>query len=177
MPSQEQLYVTPKIGYVDAMPLFRSRHLALNSPLGHFNGDNAHLSTRRTKLTVTPKLISSNGNMVFAKLRRTQSLARPTTRAIFSTLSYLYFVSLLTTRLAAQKQTKYSMLQIKTIPKNTFQLRHLEPSPLFTFIYQTTISKIPYKLSEETTQRKHTHTHTHTHVYTIFLAKNKTFPC
>ena len=43
-PPQEQLYVTPKIGYVDAMPLFRSRHLALISPLGHFNGDNARLS-------------------------------------------------------------------------------------------------------------------------------------
>ena len=70
-PPQEQLYVTPNIGYVDAMPLFRSWHLALNSPLGHFNGDNAHLSTRRTKLTVTPKFNSSNGNMAFAKLRRT----------------------------------------------------------------------------------------------------------
>ena len=68
--------VTPKIGYVDAMPLFRSRHLALISPLGHFNGHNAHLSTRHTKLTVTPKFISSNGNMAFAKLRRTQALAR-----------------------------------------------------------------------------------------------------
>ena len=54
-PPQQQLYVTPKIGYVDVIPLFRSRHLALNSPLGYFNGDNACLSTRRTKLTVTPK--------------------------------------------------------------------------------------------------------------------------
>ena len=92
-PPQEQLYVTPKIGYVDAMPLFRSRHLALDSPLGHFNGDNARLSTRRTKLTVTPKFISFNGNMAFAKLRRTQSLASPTIRAVFSTLSYHHFVS------------------------------------------------------------------------------------
>ena len=38
-------------------------------------------NTRHTKLKVTPKFISSNGNMAFAKLRRTQSLARPTTRA------------------------------------------------------------------------------------------------
>ena len=45
-PPQEQLYVTPKIGYVDAMPYFRSRHLALISPLGHFNGDNARLSPK-----------------------------------------------------------------------------------------------------------------------------------
>ena len=48
-PPQEQLYVTPKIGYVNAMPLFRSRHLALNSPLGYFNGD------RRTPLHQTHK--------------------------------------------------------------------------------------------------------------------------
>ena len=82
-PPQKQLYVTPQIGYFNAMPLFRSRHLALNSPLGHFNGDNARLSTRRTKLTVTPKFISTNGNMAFAKLRRTQSLTRPTIRAAF----------------------------------------------------------------------------------------------
>ena len=82
-PPQEQLYVTPKIGYVDAMPLFRSRHIALNSPLGHFNGGNARLSTRRTKLTMTPKFIFCNGNMAFAKLRRTQSLALPTIRAAF----------------------------------------------------------------------------------------------
>ena len=125
-PPQEQLYVTPKIGYVNAMPLFRSRHLALNSPLGHFNGDNPRLSTRRIKLTVTPKFISSNGNMVFAKLRRTQYLARPTTRAVFSTLSYLHFVSLLTifpARLAAQKANpifhaankNYSQKHISTI--------------------------------------------------------------
>ena len=45
-PPEEQLYVTPKIGYVDAMPYFRSRHLALNSPLGHFNGNNACLSPK-----------------------------------------------------------------------------------------------------------------------------------
>ena len=32
-PLLEQLYVTPKIGYVDVMPLFRSQHLALISPL------------------------------------------------------------------------------------------------------------------------------------------------
>ena len=30
----------PKIGYVNAMLLLRSQHLAINSPQGHFNGDN-----------------------------------------------------------------------------------------------------------------------------------------
>ena len=72
--------------------------------------------------------------MAFAKLRRTQSLARPTIRAAFSTLSYLYFVSLLTTfstKLAAQTQTKYSMLQIKAIPKNISTIGILLPHPSF----------------------------------------------
>ena len=53
-----------------------SRHLALNSPLGHFNGDNAHSPPDPQNYTVTLKFNSSNGNMAFAKLQRTQSLAR-----------------------------------------------------------------------------------------------------
>ena len=67
-------------------------------------------------------------------------------------------------RLAAQKQTKYSMLQIKTIPKNTFRL---SASYFFilSFIYPTSFSERPYKLSEEKTQRKHTHV-------TLLLANN-----
>ena len=48
--------------------------LALNSPLGHFNGDNTRLSTRRTKTMVTLK----------------QSLTRPTTHAAISTFSTSY---------------------------------------------------------------------------------------
>ena len=51
---QEQLYVTPKISYVNAMLLFRSRHLALNSPLGHLNGD------QRTPLHQTHKIHSDS---------------------------------------------------------------------------------------------------------------------
>ena len=79
---QEQLYVTPKIGYVDAMPLFHSQHLALNSPLDHFNGNSAHLSTRCTKLTVTSKLIFSNGNMAFTKLWETIPRTSSDTRCL-----------------------------------------------------------------------------------------------
>ena len=82
-PSTGTTLCHPQNWLCNAMPLFRSRHLALNSPLGHFNGDNARLSTRRTKLTVTPKFISSNSNMAFAKLQHTQSLARPTISAAF----------------------------------------------------------------------------------------------
>ena len=50
-------------------------------------------------------------------------------------------------RLAAQTQTTFSMLQIKTILKNTFQIRTSWTFSLY----------IPKTLSEETTQRKHTH--------------------
>ena len=42
MPRTGTTLCHPKIGYVNAMLLFRSRHLAINSPLGHFNGDNAY---------------------------------------------------------------------------------------------------------------------------------------
>ena len=84
-----------------------SRHLALNSPLRHFNGDHTHsLHTRHTKLTVTPKFISSNGNMAFAKIRQAQSLARPMIRAAFlnSIISPFHlYTHNLSTRLAAQK--------------------------------------------------------------------------
>ena len=128
------------------MPLFRSRYLALNSPLGHVNGDNARLSTRCTKLTVTPKLISFNGNMAFAKLRRTQSLARLTVRAAF--LNYHISISSPFSQsflrdLQHKKQTQYSMLQIKTIPKNISTIGILLLHPL---LY------IPYKLWRETLQ-------------------------
>ena len=128
-PPQEQLYVTPKIGYVDAMPLFRSRHLALISPLGHFNGDNARFSTRRTKLTVTAKFISSNGNMVFAKLRRTQSLARPTIRTTYLNLlitPFRLYTRNLATRLAAQKANPiFHAANKKLFLKTHFDYRHL----------------------------------------------------
>ena len=133
-PPQEQLYVTPKIGYIGAKPYFCSRHLALISPLGHFNEDNAHLSTRRTKLMVTPKLISFNGNMAFAKLQRTQSLACPTTCAAFSTLSYLHFVSLLTifpTRLAAQKANPIFYAANKNYSKHILTIGILLLHPSF----------------------------------------------
>ena len=110
----------PKLAMSMRCLIFRSRHLALNSPLGHFNGDNARLSTRHTKLTVTPKFISSNGNMAFAKLRHASRYA------LFSQLYHISISSPYSQTflrdLQHKKQTQYSMLQIKTIPKNTFRL-------------------------------------------------------
>ena len=120
---------------------------------------NSRLSTRRTKTTVTPKFISFNGNMAFAKLRQTQSLARPTTRATFLNFlinPYRLHTHNLSTSLAAQTQTQYSILQIKTIPKNTFRLS-ASYFIILSFIYPTSFREGPYKLSEEITQRKYTH--------------------
>ena len=165
-PPQGQLYVTPKIGYVDAMPLFRSRYRAFNSPQGHFNGDNARFSTRRTKLTVTPKFISSNGNMAFAKLQRTQSLARPTTRAAFLNFLITPF-RLLTHKLSyetcsTKKQTQYSLLQIKTILKTHSDYRHLTSSSSFHFSQS----------SKEVTKHKHVTTLPRSTITKYLLAKN-----
>ena len=80
-------------------------------------------------------------------------------------------------RHATQKQTKYSMLQIKTIPKNVSTSTSWNFSLLYIpFIYLTTISETPYKFSEETTQRKHTYTHVTTFprstITTKIMAKN-----
>ena len=126
-----------KVGYVDAMPLFRSQHLALNSPLSYFNGDNARLSTRRTKLTVTPKFISSNGNMAFAKLWRTQSLTCPTTCAAFLNLLITPFC-LLTHYETCSTNANYILN--KNYSKNilTIGILLLHPS----FIYPISFSKI-----------------------------------
>ena len=61
-----------------------------------------------------PKFNSYNCNMFFAKIQLIQSLTRPTTHAAFSTFSTFSFLTIYSTRvLQHQKQTKYSMLQIK----------------------------------------------------------------
>ena len=62
----------PKIGYVKAMLLFRKRQLATNSPLGHFNEDNANSPPDAQNYTVTLKF---------------NPLTRPTTHDPISTFS------------------------------------------------------------------------------------------
>ena len=83
-----------------------------------------------------PKFNSYNCNMSFIKMQRTQSLTRPTTHAAISTFSTSHNAILSQysqpfTCLATQKQTQYSMLQIKPYSKNTFQL---SPSYFFTIL-------------------------------------------
>ena len=105
MPRTGTTLCHPKIDYVDLTRNPALDTLALNSPLDHFNGDNTRLSTRRTKTMVTLKK---------------QSLTRPTTHAAISNFSTSHNsissqYSQPFTSLAAQKQTQYSMLQIKTL--------------------------------------------------------------
>ena len=52
----------PKIGYVNAMLLFCSRHLAINSPLGNFNGDNADSPSQKYQTHETRSDILSSKN-------------------------------------------------------------------------------------------------------------------
>ena len=103
-----------KIGYVNVMPLFRKRHIALNSPLGHLNGDNTNSPPDSQNYMVTLKF---------------NPLTHPTTHAAISTfstshnaISSPYSQSNSAWVLQHQKQTQYSMLQIKPISKNTFRL-------------------------------------------------------
>ena len=102
----------------------------------------------------------------------TQSLTRPTTHAAISTshnsISSQYSQPF--TSLAAPKANPiFHAVNKNLFTKTHFDSRHLTSSSS-SFYFLTIISEGPYKLSEETTQRKHTY------VTTIFLAKHKQTP-
>ena len=115
-----------------------SWHLALNSPLGHFNGDNAHSpqipDTRNSwwlQSSFPPTATWHSLNYSKYNPSHVPRHALP-----FSTFSYLHFVSILTTFprvLQHKKQTKYSILQNKNHSLKThFDHRHLTSS---SFLY------------------------------------------
>ena len=127
--------------------------------MGHFNGDNAHSppDTQNSRwfqssFPTTATWLSLNyGEHNPSHVRRH---ALP-----FSTFTSLHFFTIFTTFLRVlqrKKQTQFSMLQIKTILKTHFDYRHLTSSSSSLY-YPTSFSERPYKLSEETTQCKHTH--------------------
>ena len=149
--------------------LCRSEHnpaldmLALNSPLGHFNGDNAYSpQIPRTKLTVTSKVQFLQLQYVFRqKCKKTQSLTRLTTHAAISTShnSIWFQYSQPFTSLAAPKANPIFHAANKNLfTKTHFDSRHLTSSSSF---YFSQPSKGNYTLSEETTQRKHTYVTTY----------------
>ena len=113
----------PKIGYVNATLLFCKRQLALNSPLGHFNGDQCTPSpqvTRHTKLHGDSKV---------------QSLTRPMTHAAISTFSTLFIKTPFDYRhLTSSSPFYFSQPSegITTLSEETTQRKHtyVTPSPL-----------------------------------------------
>ena len=80
----------PKIGYVNAMLLFRSRHLAINSPLDHFNGDKAYSPPQKYQTHETHGDIQSSipPTATWLSLNYSEhNPSRPTTHAAISTFS------------------------------------------------------------------------------------------
>ena len=120
-----------KTGYVSVMLLFRSRHLAIYSPLGQFNGDNAYSPPQKYQTHETHGDIQSSFTPTATWLLLNYSEHNPShvwRHALPSQPSQLLITQFrlnthnLSWVLQHQKQTQYSMLQIKPIPKNTFRL-------------------------------------------------------
>ena len=118
-----------------------SRYLALNSPLGHFNGDQltplhqTHKNHGDSKVHFLPTatwLSLNYGEHDPSHVRRHTLPSQPSHKSISS--PYRLFIHNLSTSPAAQTQTTFSMLQIKPIPKNTFRLSasYFFILPLFT---------------------------------------------
>ena len=125
-----------------------------------------------------PKFNSYNCNMFFAKIQLIQSLTRPTTHAAFSTFSTFSFLTIFSTRvLQHQKQTKYSMLQIKTffvvLLKRSFlihlcclkkySVREINNFPKRYTLYHG----CQLYLLIHTYIHTYIHTHTHTYIYIV----------
>ena len=116
----------PKIGYVDLTCNPALDMLALNSPLGHFNGDHARLSTRRTKTMVTLKHNPSHVRRYTLPSQPSQLLIMP--------------FCLLTNNLTLHKScsTKSNpnipCCKIKLSIKTPFDYRHLISSSSFYFL-------------------------------------------
>ena len=122
------LYTTlchPKIGYVNAMLLFRSRHLAIKSPLSHFIGDQltplhqTHKNHGDSKVHFPPTAtwLSLNYSEHNPSHVRRHTLPSQPSHLYHISISSPYRLSGLTTFpriLQHKKQTQYSMLQIKT---------------------------------------------------------------
>ena len=148
MPRTGTTLCHPKIGYVDPTRNPALDTLALNSPLGHFNGDQRTPSLHQTDKTPGDS--------------KTQSLIRPTTHAAISTFSTSHNsisskYSQPFTSLAAPKANPiFHAAKLKPIHKNTFRL---SPSYIFIILPLYTL-----KLSEGITllARKQLNVNTHT---------------
>ena len=136
--------------------------LALNSPLVHLNGDNtySHQIPDTQNYTVTSKVQFLQLQQCLSSKSNEQNPSHVRRHTLPSQLLITQFH--LNTHnpsrvLQHQKQTQYSMLQIKTLSLNTFRL---SPSYFFIIIillFLTNLARGLTTLSEETTKRKHTY--------------------
>ena len=150
----------PKIGSVNATLLFRKRQLALNSPLGHLNGESAYSPQKPdTKLTVTSKVQFLQLQHAFHQNATNTIPHMSTTHAAISTshnsISSQYSQHF--TSLAAPKANPiFHAANKNLIPKTSY-----ERSPSIFFIilllFLTNLARGLTTLSEETIQRKHTY--------------------
>ena len=159
----------PKIGYVDLTRNPALDTLALNSPLGHLNGDNAYSpQIPEMKPTVTSKVQFLQLQHVFRQkcnehnpshVQRHTLPSQPSHNSISSQYSQPF------TSLAAPKANPI----FHAANKNLI-LKHISTIAIL-LLHSTFISHNLARglttLSEETTQRKHTY------VTPIFLANNK----
>ena len=103
--------------------LFCSRHLALISPLSHFNENNARLSPKHQthKTQGDSKVYFPQRQTRLSLNNREHNPSHVQRYALllnFLITPFRLLTHYLPTRFAAQTQTTFSMLQIKTIPKN-----------------------------------------------------------
>ena len=168
MPRTGPTLCHPKIGYVDLTRNPALDTLALNSPLGHLNGDNAYSpQIPDTKLTVTSKVQFLQLQHVFRQkcnehnpshVRRHTLPSQPSQHLI---TQFRLNTHPLSRVLQHQKQTQiFHTANRNLFTKTHFDSRHLTSSfsPLYT---QQTTSEVLTTLSEETTQRKHTYVTTY----------------
>ena len=152
--AQAQLYVTPKL----AMSIWRviplSTRLALNSPLGHFNGKSTYSPhIPDTKLTVTSKVQFLQLQHVFRQKCNPSHVQRHTQPSQPSQLLITQFglnKHNLSTSLAAPKANPiFHAAKKNPISKNTFRL-----SPSYFFIlllFLTNLARGITRFSGETT--------------------------
>ena len=142
----------PKIGYVNLTRNPALDTLALNSPLGHLNGDNAYSSQIPWNSWWHPKFNSYNCNMSFVKIQRTQSLTCPTTHAAISTFSKSHtsissqYLQPFTSLAAPKANPIFHAANKNLIPKIPFDYCHLTSSSFYLYL--------PLNLSEGTNNTK-----------------------
>ena len=148
------------------MPLFRSRHLALNSSLGHFNGDNAH--SPQIPDTWNSQWLQSSFPPTATWLSLNYVKHNPS-HVRWQRAAFLNF-------LITPFRLSYSQLSYETCSTNTnyifhaanknyslkthFDYRHLTSSS-FSFIYPTSFSEGITNLARKQQQRQHTYVTTY----------------